>query len=253
MPKTDYIGIDYSLGKSNVDENGIHYGVIPANEVAEFWYEESEPYYGEDYHCPYCGSKAFEIDDMDEDEQEKIEEFEYDQTAFEIACFSCKKVFSSGDALGDPISSFYKKEGYVAEQGFDDHDIFIMKSPFYTYSQFCSPCAPGAGYLLNWMDKDSGIKTYCLGHDWFEEKETGKWIDCPSCEGTGFKKKSNLTNFNEERFISNGGKIFDDERIYCWRCCHNVEFGMQGKIKEMISKAPYPVYSVETGEQVKGE
>jgi hypothetical protein len=42
----------------------------------------------------------------------------------------------------------------------------VTDSPFYTFAQFCSPCVPGAGNLDNAMDE--GVKTYCLGHDWFE-------------------------------------------------------------------------------------
>jgi hypothetical protein len=66
-------------------------------------------------------------------------------------------------------------------------DIMIIKSPYYTYAQFCSPCAPGAGYLMNWFKMENGYspetlgieqfekmaqaagfpKVYCFGHDWF--------------------------------------------------------------------------------------
>ena len=28
-------------------------------------------------------------------------------------------------------------------------DAWIIKSPFFTHCEFCSPCAPGAGYLAN--------------------------------------------------------------------------------------------------------
>ena len=52
--KTDYIGIDYSLGKSNRDnETGIHYGVIPQYEVLQAWADESKVHYG-DFYCPNC-------------------------------------------------------------------------------------------------------------------------------------------------------------------------------------------------------
>jgi len=90
-----------------------------------------------------------------------------------------------GEALDDfaePIGFTYDSDGYKAYAG-DDGDIFILKSPYYTKCQFCSPCAPGAGYLMHFMD--NGIKTYCFGHDWFEEGkapypvysvETGKVI-----------------------------------------------------------------------------
>ena len=37
--KTNYIGFDYSGGKSNIDlKTGIHYGVISINEVSQAWF-----------------------------------------------------------------------------------------------------------------------------------------------------------------------------------------------------------------------
>lgn len=45
--------------------------------------------------------------------------------------------------------------------------MFILASPYFTHAQFCSPCAPGACYLLSPTDK-TGPKAYCLNHDWFE-------------------------------------------------------------------------------------
>jgi len=68
----------------------------------------------------------------------------------------------------EPSSFIFEEEGYSCEA--DETDIFICKSPYYTYAQFCSPCAPGACYLPNPIeDKDSNNKCYCFGHDWFEE------------------------------------------------------------------------------------
>ena len=127
MGKTDYAGIDYSLGKANRNqETGIHYGVIHANEVGQFWYDESKPYYDKDCECG----------DFD--------------------CFC------------DPISFFIREDDLKAEQTFDDPDIFVLESKYYTWSQYCSPCAPGAGYLMSYTDPEVGVKTYCFGHDWFE-------------------------------------------------------------------------------------
>lgn len=34
-----------------------------------------------------------------------------------------------------------------------------------TFAQFCSPCVPGAGD----SPLADGVKTYCLGHGWFED------------------------------------------------------------------------------------
>jgi len=119
-------GIDYGLGKTNIDlKNNIRYGVISQNEVLQAWCDSCEPVYP---------------DDVDLDEDDCIE----------------------------PAGYIYQGDGYVCECG-DDGDIFVTKSLYYTYAQFCSPCAPGACYLMNPLDElDEGNKCYCLGHDWFE-------------------------------------------------------------------------------------
>lgn len=139
--KTENVGIDYGLGKTNIDKNGIRYGVIHQNEVLQAWCDSSEPYYGKD----------FDHDDPSND-------------------------------YVDPISFFIDDAEYSAESD-DSGDIFITKSPFYTNAQFCSPCAPGAGYLMS--PCADGPKTYCFGHDWYDNGkapypvysvETGKLI-----------------------------------------------------------------------------
>jgi hypothetical protein len=65
------------------------------------------------------------------------------------------------------LSMSYDKDGYKIESAFDNTELFVTKSPFYTFTQFCSPCAPGAGNLDNYCE--DGARTYCLGHDWFED------------------------------------------------------------------------------------
>jgi hypothetical protein len=59
------------------------------------------------------------------------------------------------------------EDGLRASQGGDDSDIFVMSSPYFTRASYCSPCAPGACYLLS-PDED-GDKAYCFGHDWFKD------------------------------------------------------------------------------------
>jgi hypothetical protein len=146
-------GIDYGNGLTNRhSETGIRFGVIPQNEVGQAWYDSSEAYYGKP-HCPKCGNELPE-DFSDGD-----------------ACECGHEVKWMGEeCLPDsPLSFSYEQEGYAAECG-DDGDIFIVKSPFFTYAQFCSPCAPGACYLLNPLDEPSeDNKCYCFGHDWFED------------------------------------------------------------------------------------
>jgi len=152
MGKVNNPGIDYSRGQSNVDNNNIHYGVIPSNEVGQYWYEESEGFY-----IPFCPECYYE----------------FKKSKNPVKCPACqyKPIDESDFFTEEPISFLYKKEGYLAEQTYDDPDIFIIKSPYFTYAQYCSPCAPGAGYILNYTDENIGAKTYCFGHDWFENEK----------------------------------------------------------------------------------
>ena len=179
-----YVGIDYGLGRANVDkETGIRYGVISQNSVLQAWADSSEPQYGEPT-CGKCGNECVEITDASVPDLDTVEDWEQD--GHDYACVACKRTFWSDEAFGDePLGYSYTGEGYELTDCLDT-DIFVLKSPYYTFAQFCSPCVPGAGNLDNAMS--DGIKTYCLGHDWFEDQ-----------------------------------------------------------------KAPYPVYSVETGELVKPE
>ena len=84
----------------------------------------------------------------------------------EIEC-SVDVAFDEDDCI-EPVGYAYQGDGYVCES--DEYgDIFVTKSPYYTYAEFCSPCAPGACYLKSPLDeKDDNNKCYCLGHDWFE-------------------------------------------------------------------------------------
>ena len=69
----------------------------------------------------------------------------------------------------DPVSFRIDDNEYQAES--DSYgDIFITKSPYFTYAQFCSPCAPGACYLMDELEeRDENNKCYCFGHDWFDD------------------------------------------------------------------------------------
>lgn len=292
MSKGNYAGIDYGMGLSNIDkETGIRFGVISQNEVLQIWVDESEADYGKAT-CPDCGNEAKElevkttqlesgvlIESIIPKSMENWERAEYESEDY--YCESCKKVFGAESAFPEePLAFHYEKAGYKCFQSGDDTDIFIELSPYYTYAGFCSPCAPGAGDLSNpfvnhWENsgtnqkgnntpedypndyqekaKKAGFpKVYCFGHDWFEE-ETGNWIDCKYCNGTGLRNKSDLPDYNEERFKNNGGVIHDDKKVHCWICEHSRKFGHVGKVKETIRKAPYPVFEVSTGNLVKPE
>ena len=144
---TSYRGIDYGMGKTNIDkENGIRYGVIHINRLHEFAWEEFEGIYAPG--CPSCGEL------LDDDFESPAN------------CPHCNELIKDGEQFGDEPGG-YEYVGdptYKLELG-DDGDIFVIKSPYYTFAQFCSPCAPGAGHLEHYCE--DGPKTYCLGAEWF--------------------------------------------------------------------------------------
>jgi hypothetical protein len=159
-------GIDYGMGATNIDKTtGIRFGVISSNEVCQAWSDDSEAEYGEPS-CPKCRNEAKDSTHIDTEDFEQL----YSHGCDEYACENCKLTLDSSDVYGEsPLGFTYSADGYEASQSGDDCDIFITKSPFYTRAQFCSPCAPGACYLMN--SCDNGERAYCFGHDWFENNK----------------------------------------------------------------------------------
>lgn len=159
-------GIDYGNGLVNLDKaTGIRYGVISQHDVLQAWADSSEPNYGEP-NCPKCGNDCVSVEDeacpdLDNKWLDKAvgEEAEY-------YCAGCEYLFGSESAFGDePLGYTYNEDGYLCECG-ESGDIFIMKSPYYTRAQFCSPCAPGACHLGN--PTEEGEKAYCFDKSWFD-------------------------------------------------------------------------------------
>lgn len=166
MKTTNYAGIDYGLGRTNVGSAGIRYGVIQANHVGSAWYDSSESDYG-DPTCPKCGNAVKAA----KGEYARFEHAKHECSDY--VCHACKYVFGSESAFGETPQCHKLDDGqYKATQGGDDSDIFILSSPYFTYAQFCSPCAPGACYLENTLEEpNDNNKAYCFGHDWFEDNK----------------------------------------------------------------------------------
>lgn len=142
-------GIDYGMGQTNLNrETGIRFGVIPMNDLNEWAWEDFEADYP-DPECPECGLDCHASESRD------------------YACPGCGKCFWSHDVLPDEPSGWSLDDGQYKAEVHSDGDCFIIRSPYYTHAQFCSPCAPGACYLRNPTD-ESGPRAYCFGHDWFE-------------------------------------------------------------------------------------
>jgi hypothetical protein len=188
-------GIDYGMGRTNIDHaTGIRYGVISMHDVMQAWCDSSTADYGEPA-CPKCGQEVISADaDAREAEQPNllvdtdVAEYEqYNRGCSDYVCHTCKHTLDNEDVYGEePIGYTLEEDGYIAEDCLDS-DIMLLKSDYYTYAPFCSPCAPGAGDLNNAFDADekpdtgfigdvewmrhnqSTVKTYCFGHDWFED------------------------------------------------------------------------------------
>lgn len=162
-------GIDYGLGQSNIDrETGIRFGVIAQNSIMPEAIDEFEQDYGEPT-CPECGNKALDASNK----TLPAESENWDNTdswgCNDYACPHCEHFLDSSVCFSEESVGFtYQMDGYQLTNCLDS-DIFILKSKFYTFAQFCSPCVPGAGNLDNYMP--DGVKTYCLGHDWFEDSK----------------------------------------------------------------------------------
>lgn len=173
---SDYVGLDYSLGRSNFDpETGIHFGVISVNSVDLDLWSEAESIYP-DPTCPKCGATVKPSDDelalFPADYDDEDDPLDADGTpqwfdGKDFTCVPCKTCYWSDDVTAEePIGHSYEDDGYKLTDCLDN-DIMVLASPYYTHAQFCSPCVPGAGNLDTPVE--DGPKTFALGHDWFED------------------------------------------------------------------------------------
>lgn len=179
-----YPGIDYSGPNAtcNRDEaTGIRYGIIPVQDLRDgggVFFESAEQDSGfpdEIIECPLCGNWIEGLTnprwgDPVYCSNQECEHFT-DTFFIEIPdCMECQGEFIKDDEY----------EMFTDESG----DLWVTKSPYYTYAQFCSPCAPGACFLRNapelpvevenledkrkMIESNGFTKAFCLGHDWFD-------------------------------------------------------------------------------------
>jgi hypothetical protein len=164
MAQSTYSGIDYGMGSTNVDtETGIRYGVINANDLASVFWEIVE-------------SDGTDLDfkqAMDDIAQELESAIKSALSDYSVTC----DYKEAAQAVMDSMTVEYESPGDCTRYHYEDKekglifqtcsggDIFVIKSPYYTFCSFCSPCAPGAGSL----GTDGNVQTYCLGPEWFDE------------------------------------------------------------------------------------
>lgn len=163
--ETSSSGIDYGLGQINIDtETSIRYGVIHTNELASHaWDEIMVTGIDTDYEEAISELKGSLASAVKSVLQDYCTNFDQDEIADEIVDGLDIDYESTGDCR-----RFHYETNEVTFDTCSDGDIFVTKSEFYTLCQFCSPCAPGAGYLII----PGTVKAYCLGPDWFDEGVT---------------------------------------------------------------------------------
>lgn len=147
-------------------ETGIHYGVIGANsimpEVVSDIYDSAVD---EDYE--YAESQISDaVKDMVGELSDYIDR--EDATSLELEVLAM--VWERFDYEPNEPLMRYEKDGYLLLYSTSSNTITVCKSQYYTKCRPCSPCYPNAGDL-DTPDIDTGLDTYCLGDDFFENDE----------------------------------------------------------------------------------
>ncbi len=186
-------GIDYGLGRTNIDlTTGIRFGVISQHSISQAWADSSEADYGKPT-CPKCSNDVFVCGDYSHNTEgwPRL----YSHGCEDYGCESCEHILDSSDVFGDELLGWSVDDGEYKMVDCLDSAVMVLWSPYYTFAPFCSPCVPGAGNLdganngaiitsleaskggnLPGVTEDDryallqsrGVKTYCVGHDWFE-------------------------------------------------------------------------------------
>ena len=196
--KTTYPGIDYSGLGSTVNRDpstGIRYGVISQRAIMPEALEDI--YFG-----PHSKDLAYEaaveeikkqlaaaFDQHPDDKRGELGSVlknfmrlpRLDERLEELMdCTNSSELWGVieqdfNDGLGDNEVNPLFDDGEYRITKCLDSDLMILKSPYYTYAQMCSPCCPGACNLDSPLDESvgdkEGNKCYCLDKSWFENEE----------------------------------------------------------------------------------
>ena len=174
-----YAGIDYSGPGATCNrdlETGCRYGIISANDLDGWLWEKVESVYTPS--CPHCGDELPE--DWDGEESQAAATADMDESVvddlIDPVCPQCSKEIEDGEQWPDEAEAAANVIDDGDTQGFvdDSNDVWVTKSPYFTFAQFCSPCAPGACHLGNPLPEGEGARCFCFGRDWFEGER------CPS-------------------------------------------------------------------------
>lgn len=234
----------------NIDvETGIHFGVIPLNDLSEWAWEDIanngtdldwEEYQEETKHRIEAA-----LSDLQEYTPKSIKaaleplKVDYYASLINRIIDACDHATCQDDAIEEATEEFENSGGDYYEQpgdctryrytedGLDfqvcgDGDIFVLKSPFISLAATCSPCAPNAGYLKN----AGSLPTYCLGPDWFDDDKipylymrTEDWLK------TGQFVALNLCSHCKKPIVADDFHVDDDGNYACDVCLNLMEKG----------------------------
>ncbi len=169
---TNYAGIDYACGQpvNRNAQTGLRFGVIHSNKISPEAFDgivqNGTDVDFETYQDDIRKAVKSALESALEDYIGSHDIAAVVEAAQDAALENCGDRYESG---GDCTRYNYDSDGYKIQTA-SDGDMFITESPFFTYAQFCSPCAPGACYLANPLESPvEANKCYCLGKDWFDE------------------------------------------------------------------------------------
>lgn len=175
MNKTNYTGIDYGLGQTNKNiETGIRFGVIPSDQcnpdaTEDIWQNGTDLDYEDYIEQVKAGLRSALADYFSDHKWSDEKQSKLDQATEDAFEAISDRLNDNYEGTGDYTRMRYEQDGYVLQTD-SGGDLWVFKSPYFTYAQFCSPCAPGACYLTSPLDEpNENNKCYCLGPDWFED------------------------------------------------------------------------------------
>lgn len=210
---SNYAGIDYSGPGSTVNrdpETGIRYGVISQHSIqpdvmSDIWSEARDLSYEAakeellDRIMRHCIEPRANDDDARpmrwNDVKAELRDLWYgehreperNEATSEITAIFDSEGKDGREAVWEVISDrfndryedngerswLYEKDGYQLSNCLVI-DVFVSKSPYFTYAPYCSPCVPGAGNLdsiriESCHEKSGYAKCFCLDGSFFDD------------------------------------------------------------------------------------
>jgi hypothetical protein len=187
MKTTGYPGIDYTpIGdKTNRDvETGIRYGIISERSLGHVSFTDDNVRSNGDNL-----TRQSAVEEVKVALWNAVSDWVYERRKDEVMSdlfYAIEEHFN--DRYEENEDTYrYEKDGYIIQTA-SNMELFVIRSPYYTYAQFCSPCVPGAGNLdcvfqhgaapglegedyAEAAEKCGFPKVYCLGPEWFDDEK----------------------------------------------------------------------------------